>query len=203
LNPWLAPRACSFCKQVAEHLFGEQYPKTDNAGAIIDGVWICDATLPDLALQAGVSRERSGCGRHGVGGRPDELEDLIGVGDHGHMVGRDLHGGGPHARGEQPLGSGRDHLVTIGDQNHQGSPRQAGTPITSPRALACNGCWTANRTRAVGRVDIGREVVDKVVLGQPGKALGVDLQMGQGRTHRARSSRAPIDSPASSPNPAT
>jgi hypothetical protein len=45
----LAPRACSFCKQVAEHLFGEQYPKTDNTGAIIDGVWICDACVTRFA----------------------------------------------------------------------------------------------------------------------------------------------------------
>jgi hypothetical protein len=45
----LAPRACSFCRQVAEHLFGEQYPKTDNTGAIIDGVWICDACVARFA----------------------------------------------------------------------------------------------------------------------------------------------------------
>jgi hypothetical protein len=41
----LAPRACSFCKRAAEHLFGEQYPRTDHTGAIIDGVWICDACV--------------------------------------------------------------------------------------------------------------------------------------------------------------
>jgi hypothetical protein len=34
----LATRACSFCKRAAAHLFGEQYPRTDNTGAIIDGV---------------------------------------------------------------------------------------------------------------------------------------------------------------------
>jgi hypothetical protein len=45
----LAPRACSFCRQAAEHLFGEQYPKTDNTGAIIDGVWICDACVARFA----------------------------------------------------------------------------------------------------------------------------------------------------------
>ena len=45
----LAPRACSFCKRAAEHLFGEQYPKTDNTGAIIDGVWICDACVVRFA----------------------------------------------------------------------------------------------------------------------------------------------------------
>jgi hypothetical protein len=34
------------------------------------------------------------------------------------------------------------------------------------------------------RVDIGREVVDEVVLGQPGEALGVDVEMRQGGTPR-------------------
>jgi hypothetical protein len=32
-----APRVCSFCRKAAEHLFGEQYPKTDKNFAIIDG----------------------------------------------------------------------------------------------------------------------------------------------------------------------
>ncbi len=34
------------------------------------------------------------------------------------------------------------------------------------------------------RVDIGREVVDEVVLRQPGEALGVDVEVGQGRASR-------------------
>jgi hypothetical protein len=54
----LAPRACSFCKRAAEHLFGEQYPTTDNSGAIIDGVWICDACVTRFALF--LAQERSG-----------------------------------------------------------------------------------------------------------------------------------------------
>jgi hypothetical protein len=32
---------------------------------------------------------------------------------------------------------------------NQDSDFQAGTPITSPRALQCNGCWTANMTLAL------------------------------------------------------
>jgi hypothetical protein len=44
-----APRVCSFCKKAAKHLFGERYPKTDNTGAIIDGVWICDACVARFA----------------------------------------------------------------------------------------------------------------------------------------------------------
>jgi hypothetical protein len=54
----LDPRACSFCKQIAEHLFGEQYPETDNTGAIIDGVWICDACVARSARF--LAQEQSG-----------------------------------------------------------------------------------------------------------------------------------------------
>jgi hypothetical protein len=44
-----ASRVCSFCKKAAEHLFGEQYPKTDRNFAIIDGVWICDECVARFA----------------------------------------------------------------------------------------------------------------------------------------------------------
>jgi hypothetical protein len=44
-----AARACSFCKRAADHLFGEQYPRTDHTGAIVDGVWICDACVVRFA----------------------------------------------------------------------------------------------------------------------------------------------------------
>jgi hypothetical protein len=44
-----APRVCSFCKKAAEHLFGEQDPKTDRNFAIIDGVWICDECVARFA----------------------------------------------------------------------------------------------------------------------------------------------------------
>jgi hypothetical protein len=36
-------------------------------------------------------------------------------------------------------------------------------------------------------VDVGREVVEEVVLGQPGEAVLVDVEMGQGGTRRWRS----------------
>ena len=45
----LAPRVCSFCRKAAEHLFGEQDPKTDKNFAIIDGVWICDDCVARFA----------------------------------------------------------------------------------------------------------------------------------------------------------
>ena len=94
------------------------------------------------------SSERSGCGRHRLGGRRDELQHLSWVGDHGHVVGRGLHGGGAHPGGERPLGIGRDRLVAVGDRNQHGSDVQAATPTTPSRALWCNGCWTANMTLA-------------------------------------------------------
>jgi hypothetical protein len=36
-------------QKAAEHLFGEQYPKTDKNFAIIDGVWICDECVARFA----------------------------------------------------------------------------------------------------------------------------------------------------------
>jgi hypothetical protein len=36
----------------------------------------------------------------------------------------------------------------------------------------------------LARVDVGREVVDEVVLGHPGEALGVDIEVSQGRAPR-------------------
>jgi hypothetical protein len=55
---------------------------------------------------------------------------------------------------------------------------------------------------AVDAIDVGGEVVDEVVLGQPGEALLVDVEVRQGRGRRCLPSSAPIDSPSSSPNPA-
>ena len=55
-----APRACSFCRRAADHLFGEQYPKTDNTGAVIDGAWICDACVVRFA--GFLAQERSARG---------------------------------------------------------------------------------------------------------------------------------------------
>jgi hypothetical protein len=52
------------------------------------------------------------------------------------------------------------------------------------------------------RVDVGSEVVDEVVLGQPGEAVLVDVELRQGGAPGTCSSRAPIDSPSSSPNAA-
>jgi hypothetical protein len=51
-------------------------------------------------------------------------------------------------------------------------------------------------------IDIGGEVVDVVVLRDPGEALLVDVEVRQGRPNGPCASSAPIDSPSSSPNPA-
>jgi hypothetical protein len=45
------------------------------------------------------------------------------------------------------------------------------------------------------RVDIGGEVVDEVVLGQPGETLLVDVEMGQGRTPRCLVEQGPVHVP--------
>jgi hypothetical protein len=65
------------------------------------------------------------------------------------VVGRDLHGGGAHASGELRSASGGIVWSPSATRNQDGSALQAGTPITSPRALQCNGCWTANMTLAL------------------------------------------------------
>jgi hypothetical protein len=52
------------------------------------------------------------------------------------------------------------------------------------------------------RLDIAREVVHEIVLGKPGEALRVDVEMRERRSGRTLVSSAPIDSPSSSPNAA-
>jgi hypothetical protein len=45
-------------------------------------------------------KRRLGCDRHSLGRPLDELQHVIGVGDHRHVVRGDFDGGGPHALGE-------------------------------------------------------------------------------------------------------
>jgi len=107
------------------------------------------------------------------------------MGDHGHVVGRDLHGGGAHAGGELPLGSGRDHLVAVGDQE-PGRQRLPGRDAHHvPEGAPVQRLLDGEHDRGLVWVDVGREVVDEVVLGQPGKAVLVDVQMRQGRGRRS------------------
>ena len=60
-------------------------------------------------------------------------------------------------------------------KNHDGNARQAGTPITSPRALQCNGCWTANMTLAV----TGSTSAAKWLTQAAGLAMSVDISARQ------------------------
>ena len=54
-------------------------------------------------------------GLDSLGSGLDELQHVIGVGDHRHVVRRDFDGGGAHAGGELALGIGRDGLIAVGD----------------------------------------------------------------------------------------
>ena len=55
-------------------------------------------------------------GPDGFGGGLDELSHVVGMGDHGHVAGRDFDRRGVHPLGELPLGLGRDGLVVLSDQ---------------------------------------------------------------------------------------
>ena len=65
--------------------------------------------------------------------------------------------------------------------------------------------WVRDHRHVAGLngINVGREVVDEVVLRQPGEALLVDVEMGQrGGRRAALASRPPIDSPSSRPKAA-
>jgi hypothetical protein len=86
--------------------------------------------------------------------------------DHRHVVRRDLDGRGVHAGGELALGHGRDRLVPVGNQE----PRWVRPPGGDahhfvdgrPRQRLLHGVHDSR----FDRVDVGREVVHEVVLGQ-------------------------------------
>ena len=106
------------------------------------------------------------------------------MGDHGHVVGRDLHGGGAHARGELPLGSGRDHLVAVGDQE-PGRQRLPGRNAHHlSKGAPVQRLLDREHDPGLDRIDIGRKVVDEVVLWEPGEALLVEVEVRQGGTPR-------------------
>src|SRR4029077_1237892 len=106
-------------------------------------------------------------GRHGFGGRLDELCHVTGVGDHRDGAGGDLDGGGAHAGGELPLGGGRDRLVVGGDQ----VPGRQRFPGRDAHHVAGDGrgqrLLHGVHHLGLDRVDVGGEVVDEVVFGQP------------------------------------
>ena len=75
------------------------------------------------------------------------------------MVGRDLDGGGAQRGANCRWVSGGIAWSPSAIRNQVGSAFQAGTPITSPRALQCNGLLDREHDLGLDRVDIGREMV--------------------------------------------
>ena len=65
-----------------------------------------------------------------------------------------------------------------------GSDFQAGTPITSVKADGGQGLLHGVHHPRLGRLDVGGEVVDEVVLGEPAIAARVGEQMRERRRHR-------------------
>ena len=130
---------------------------------------------------------------NGLGGGLDELGHLVGVGDHRHVAGRDLDRGGAHALGEQPFGSRRDGLVVRGDQE----PGRQGLPGRDTHHVLQGGGGQRllDRVHDLGldRVDVAGEVLQEVVLADPGEAELVDVEMGQRRGRRAGLSEQPAD----------
>src|SRR4029077_20678115 len=120
---------------------------------------------------AGLARSRDG-----FGGRLDELCHVTGVGDHRDVAGGDLDGGGAHVGGEPPLGVWRDRLVVGGDQvpGRQRFPGRDAHHV--PGGGGGQRLLHGVHHLGLDRVDVGGEVVDEVVFGQPVEAVGVGEQ---------------------------
>src|ERR1700683_5320011 len=116
-----------------------------------------------------------------LGGSLDELHYVVGVRDHGHVVGRDFDRGGPHTLGELALGSGRDGLIALGDQEPGGQRFPGRYPHHVLEGGRRHRLLHGIHAPGLDRVDVGREVVYEVVLRQPGEALLVDVQVRQCR----------------------
>jgi hypothetical protein len=85
----------------------------------------------------------------------------------------------PWAR-KLPLGIRRDHLVAVGDQK-PGRQRLPGRDAHHlSRGAPVQRLLDREHDLDLGGVDVGREVVDEVVFGQPGEAVLVDVEMRQG-----------------------
>jgi hypothetical protein len=117
-------------------------------------------------------------GLDSFGGGLDELSHVIWVGDHRHVADRDFDGDGPHALGELPLGIGRDRLIVLGDQE----PGRVRFPCRDTHHVLeggrGQGLLHGVHDPCLNGINVGREVVDEVVLRQPGEALLVDVEMG-------------------------
>jgi len=105
-----------------------------------------------------------------------------------------------HAAGELPLGIGRDRLVTVGDKE-PGRQRLPGRDTHHLlEGAPVQRLLDREHDPGLDWIDIGCEVVDEVVLRDPGEAVLVDVEVRQGGVGGPWPSRA-IYSPSSSPNP--
>ena len=104
--------------------------------------------------------------------------------------------------GEQPLGVGRDRLVAVGDEvpGRQRLPGRRAHHVAEGAGV--QRLLDRVHDPRLDRVDVGGEVPDEVVLGQPGEALVVDAEVRQRGRRRSLREQAPIDSPSSRPKAA-
>jgi hypothetical protein len=101
------------------------------------------------------------------------------------MVGRNFDGGCAHTGGELSLGIWGDRLITVGDQE-PGRQRLPGRDTHDiPKGAPVQRLLDREHDPGLDRINIGCEVVDEVVLRDPGEALLVDVEMRQGGTHRS------------------
>jgi hypothetical protein len=131
-------------------------------------------------MLAGIDTSRSPRSSHG-GGR-DELQHLLRVGHHGHVVGQDLHRGGTHARGELPLGVGRDRLVAVGDEE-PGRQRLPGTlrQLSELHLQGLNDTDARAVLQTALRGPLDRAVLDEIVAEARGNPLAL-VELPRGRT---------------------
>jgi hypothetical protein len=107
------------------------------------------------------------------------------MGDHRHVIRRHLDGGRPHAGRELALGVGRDGLIPF---RHQ-EPGRVRLPGRHPHHFLPGGrgqgLLHGVHDPGLGRIDVRGEVMNEVVLGQPGEARLVDVEVGQRLRHPA------------------
>jgi hypothetical protein len=136
-------------------------------------------------------RQVSGRSATTAGRLLDQVGDSSGMGDHRDVARGDLDGGRAHPRCELPLGVGRDRLVVLRDEvpGRQRLPRRLAHHVGE-----CGGrkglLHGVQDSRAF-RVDVGGEVVDEVVLGEPAEAARVGEEMRERRRDRSLREKRP------------
>ncbi len=107
----------------------------------------------------------------GLGRLLDEPDDSLGMRDHRDMAGGDLDHGGAHSLGKLRLRLRRNGLVVFGDE----IPRGKRLPCRGSHHVAERGPGQSllhgvHDLRLDG-VDVGSEVIDEIVLGEPAETL--------------------------------